>query len=198
MGVHLQRFKCAEAIIEVYIIAGPNGSGKTTFATEFMNERDLQYLNADEIAKELNPHNVDSVRIQAARVFFAQIDRCANEGISFIVEMTLAGKNYLKIEKLKSLGYRVCVIYIFVDTSDVSIERIQRRVQNGGHHVPDDDVVRRFHRSRQNFWHIYRQLAFSWEIIYNGGKDFVTIATGQQDTYEIENEQFFALFKEGI
>ncbi|KJU84013.1 Zeta toxin [Candidatus Magnetobacterium bavaricum] len=163
-----------------------------------MNVRGLQYINADEIARELNPHDVDSVRIKAARLFFAQIDKCIDEGVSFIIEMTLAGKNSLKFDRLKSLGYRVHVIYIFVDASDVSIERIVRRVQNGGHHVPDEDVVRRFHRSRQNFWHIYRQLAFSWEVVYNGGKDFIEVAKGQQDDYDIKNEQLFVLFEEGI
>ncbi|MBF0317347.1 MAG: AAA family ATPase [Nitrospirae bacterium] len=99
--------KCGETILDVYIIAGPNGSGKTTFAKDFMNVRGLQYINADDIARELNPHDVDSVRIKAARLFFAQIDKCMDEGVSFIIEITLAGKNFLKLERLKSLGYRV-------------------------------------------------------------------------------------------
>ncbi|MEW6609845.1 MAG: hypothetical protein AB1414_20775 [bacterium] len=79
----------------VYIIAGPNGSGKTTFAKGFTDEVPLPFLSADEIAIELLPY-LEKVRVQAGRIFFERMEEYIAKGISFMVETTLAGKRLFK------------------------------------------------------------------------------------------------------
>jgi len=75
----------------VYLIAGPKGSGKTTFAREFLAGLPLPFLNADEIALALSPQDAAAVRVSAGKRFLAELDRQMESGESFAFESTLAG-----------------------------------------------------------------------------------------------------------
>ena len=79
---------------ELIIIAGPNGSGKTTFAIDFLATFKAEFLNADEIAKNLSPKNFEKVRITAGKIFLKKLKSLVNQNKSFVIESTLAG-NYL-------------------------------------------------------------------------------------------------------
>ncbi len=184
----------------MYIIAGPNGSGKSTFAEEFIREKNLVFVNADIIAAELQPGNLDrSVMFRAGKVFFQKVNQLVKENASFVIETTLSGKYTTKIiEKLKKEGYKIKMIYVFVETPLLSVERIKIRVQNGGHHVPDDDVIRRFSRSKINFWNMYRSLVDSWEVYDNSGKRFLPVAIGKKMDYIIINNDMFETFREDL
>lgn len=142
------------------IVAGPNGSGKTTFATEYLHSsEDLVYISADAIAERLvpSPEMFKSVRIQAGRLFFEEIYSLIQMEKDFIVEVTLAGKGFQKvISQLKKSGYTVTIIFIFLKSPETCIARVRNRVRLGGHHVPTEDIIRRFYRSKYNFWHIYK------------------------------------------
>ena len=90
---------------ETYIIAGPNGSGKTTFAKEFLKNTGFLFINADEIAESFSPEHLEKVRVKASKIFFREIESCITKGNSFVIETTLAGKYFLKvIDKLKING----------------------------------------------------------------------------------------------
>ncbi len=80
-----------------YIIAGPNGSGKTTFANEFLPvEGDcLNFVNADLIAQGLSPFQPDKMAIEAGRLMIKQINECIQRKESFAFETTLSGKSYI-------------------------------------------------------------------------------------------------------
>ncbi len=101
------------------------------------------------------------------------------------------------IEELKKKKYHTRIIYIFLDNPLVSIERIKIRVAQGGHSVPDEDVVRRFHRSKMKFWNIYRNLVDEWQLLYNGEEGLILVATGERETYRVLNDRKFRIFKKG-
>jgi predicted ABC-type ATPase len=184
----------------MYIIAGPNGSGKSTFAQEFIKEKNLTFVNADIIAQELEPnHLTPRVMYEAGRIFFQRIDQLVKEKSPFVIETTLSGKYTTKlIDRLKRENYRVQMVYVFVETPLLSIERIKIRVLKGGHPVPDVDVKRRFIRSKMNFWNLYRTMVDGWEVYDNSGKVFLPVCIGKGQDYIILDHEMFETFREDL
>ena len=180
------------------IVAGPNGSGKTTFATEYLHSsEDLVYISADAIAERLvpSPEMFNSVRIQAGRLFFEEIYSLIQMEKDFIVEVTLAGKGFQKvISQLKQTGYTVTIIFLFLKSPETCIARVRNRVRLGGHHVPTEDIIRRFYRSKYNFWHIYKNQVHQWYLFYNSENHFHEVVFGENNQFTIVNEDVFEIF----
>ena len=186
----------------VMIIAGPNGSGKTTFASEYLHSSEVsEYISADAIAAQLvpTPEEFGKVRIQAGRLFFDEIHRLIETEKDFIVEVTLSGRGFQRIiSELKDAGWTVTIVFLFLKSPETCIARVRNRVRAGGHHVPSEDIVRRFYRSKHNFWHIYKTLVDQWYLFYNSGEHFQEVASGKGNQFMITNETFFELFMQDI
>ena len=180
----------------VYIIAGPNGCGKSTLANELLQEQDMPFLNADQIAEEIaGEASVEQVRVTAGKIFFRRLDEYTSEGKSFAVESTLSGKYLVRfIEKLKRLNYTVNIKYVYIADPEEAISRIRCRVLSGGHHIPDEDVVRRFGRSIRNFWYLYKDMADLWEIWFNGAETFCCVAVSENNQISVTNKELFIRF----
>ena len=162
----------------LYIIAGANGSGKTTFAKSFANLNNLYFINADEIAKELDKDNITKYKIKAGKIFFNQFDNNLKLNKSFVIETTLSGKYLIKyIKRAKELKYKVMLIYLFLENPDSNIIRVKNRVLNGGHHIPENDIIRRYYRSKDMFYNTYKDMVDEWSIYYNSNEIFEKIAT---------------------
>jgi predicted ABC-type ATPase len=163
--------------MKLYIIAGANGSGKTTFAKSFADIHDLYFINADEIAKELDPKNITKHQVKAGRIFFQELNKRLDENNSFVIETTLSGKYLIKyIKKAQINGFEVEMIYLFLEKPETNISRVAIRVVTGGHHVPENDIIRRFYRSQQMFFNVYKDLVDYWEVYYNSNEIFEKIA----------------------
>ena len=166
---------------EVLIIAGPNGAGKTTFALTYLRveARGLPFLNADAIAAGLAPLGARSTDVQAGRLMLAEIDRLAGDGRSFAFETTLAGRGYLRrIDNWRSVGYRVTLVFLSLQSPDQAVDRVRRRVAQGGHSIPESVIRRRFDAGIDNFRSVYAERVDSWVLLDNTGKAPVLIEMG--------------------
>jgi predicted ABC-type ATPase len=155
-----------------YIIAGPNGAGKTTFANEFLpiEAECLNFINADLIAQGLSPFQPYKMAVEAGRLMIQHINECVRRNESFAFETTLSGKGYIKkIRDWKAQQYEVIIYYLKVPTVGFAIERVKLRVSQGGHNVPEHDIIRRFERSWINFKQLYKTLADSWIVFDTSG-----------------------------
>lgn len=182
----------------LYILAGANGSGKSTISKVLLPEESVVYVNPDDIAKELNPNDPASARIAAGKETLRRIADLLESGKSFAIESTLSGTRYVNVlGQARDLGYKTTIAYVFVDSAEMCIRRIEARVKGGGHFVPAEDVIRRYSRSKENFLNIYRSLADHWSLYYNGGADFVLVAHGNGSLNVISKERYEA-FVEGV
>ena len=158
--------------MKCYILAGPNGSGKTTFANEFLpiEAECLNFINADLIAQGLSPYQPEKMAIEAGRLMIKNITECSKRNNSFAFETTLSGKGYVKkIIEWKKMGYEVIIYFFKIPSMDFAIERVKLRVARGGHNIPEHVIKRRFERSWENFNLLYKPLADAWIVFDTSG-----------------------------
>jgi len=121
-----------------------------------------------------------------------------HKNMSFCLESTLSGKYLVRVlQSAREQGYFIRMIYVFLETPEQCIQRIEVRVRSGGHFIPPEDVRRRFYRSAKNFWDIYRPLADEWFLYYNAGdsSEPVAFSVGHDVSYTIEDELSLAIFR---
>jgi len=180
----------------LYIIAGPNGAGKTTFARKFLPQyvECLEFVNADFIAGGLSPFAPERAAIHAGRLMLEQIHSLAERGLDFGFETTLSGKTYVKLlQEMKNGGYLINIFFLWISNVKLALERIELRVQNGGHHIPEAIIRRRFGRSLPNFLRFYKPLADSWTIFDNSGDVPEMIAFEESGKIEILDPDLFGI-----
>ncbi len=131
----------------IITIAGPNGAGKTTLAMELLpNEAECPtFINPDLLAAGLNLLQPERAAFRAGRMMLEMIDACVSRGENFAFETTLSGRGYARmIPRWQAKGYWVKLIFLRLSSPEVAIARVRQRVLEGGHHVPDDIISRRY------------------------------------------------------
>src|SRR5512133_3437614 len=141
------------------VIGGPNGAGKSTAAPDLL--RDTvgidAFVNADVIAQGLAGFNPEAAAFAAGRVVLRRLRELAAARADFALESTLSGRSAAGLlTRLVGIGYDVHVLYLWLPSGDFSLARVRRRVETGGHDVPEDVVRRRFIKSLRNFDRVYR------------------------------------------
>jgi predicted ABC-type ATPase len=144
-----------------YIIAGSNGAGKTTFATEFLPlyANCHNFINADLIARGLSPFDPDAGMLRAGCTVLERIAEFTESRADFAFETTLSGRSYVpRLRCMKKAGFRLHMFYLWIPSPELALLRIRDRVESGGHDVPERDVRRRFGRTLGNLFTLYRPL----------------------------------------
>ncbi len=178
----------------LFIIAGCNGAGKTTASLtilpEILNCR--QFVNADNIAAGLSPFNVESVAIEAGRIMLQRIKELIDLKEDFAIETTLATRSYVSlVQRAKSFGYKVTLIYIWLNGPELAIERVAERVKNGGHNIPADVVRRRYFRGINNLFRLFMPVCDTWLIADNSLRNLNIIARKEEFENVIENNELW-------
>jgi len=179
----------------IYIIAGANGSGKTTFAMKFLPEfvKCPNFINADLIAKGLAPFAPERAALKAAKLVLKQIKEFSRQGVDFGFETTLSGKSYYKIlKRLKSYGYNLHLFFLWIPSPEIAIMRIKDRVATGGHNIPFEDVKRRFYRGIRNFFGFYNTIFDTWAFFDNSNVKPSLIAENINGVLKIMRKDLFA------
>ena len=154
------------------IIAGPNGAGKTTFARSFLPKEAQcpRFINADLIAAGLSPFQPEAAAIRAGRLMLEEINDAVAHGETFAFETTLAGVGYLRrIQHWRRLGYHVSLFYLRLPNVEMAIARVAMRVRQGGHHIPEDVIRRRFDAGLRNLEQAYKAAVDDWAVYDNAG-----------------------------
>ncbi len=172
----------------IYVIAGCNGAGKTTFARAYLptEVKCLRFLNPDEIARGISPLAPEAGAIKAARILLNEFHDHVRSRLTFAIESTLSGKTYLRhFRAAREAGYEIELHYLWISGVEQAIARVRRRVRLGGHAVPIADIRRRFGRSLFHFANNYLPLATSWVLWNNSG--FPTAEMASSPTHSIES-----------
>ncbi len=154
----------------LYIIGGANGSGKTTVSMSLLpNFLDcFEYVNADAIAAGLSPLNPDSMAMEAGRLMIMRLRTLSNSGSDFAFETTLAARSFAPfIIGCKAKGYTINLIYFWLQSVNLAVERVATRVASGGHSIPEDVIRRRYQQGRRNLISLYLPLCDGWMIYDN-------------------------------
>lgn len=184
----------------LYIIAGPNGAGKTTFAKEFLPHfaKCEKFVNADEIARGISPLAPRAGTIEAGRFVLKKIRELSSKRQSFGFETTLSGRSYIVLlRKLRESGYKIHLVYLWLPTVELAIQRVHERVRRGGHSVPEEDIRRRFNRGLKNLFHEYRNLFDTWAIWDNSGTKPIMAAYQREGNINMLNEDFVKQIMKG-
>jgi predicted ABC-type ATPase len=180
---------------ELLVVAGPNGAGKTTFIDSFLAEHPCRYLSADLIASEFSKLNPDLRQVAAGRSFLNRFDEQLAKDENFVIETTLSGRTLQTyLDRAKAARFSVTIWFIYLDSADSCLARINQRVLQGGHNVPESDVRRRFSRSLSNFWYIYREIADNWYVVYNSSGELKWIASGEPEAVWVHETSEFQQF----
>ena len=182
----------------LYIIAGCNGAGKTTASMTILPKALLvrEFVNADEIAKGLSPFNPEGVAIEAGRLMLERIDCLIRRGESFSIETTLATRSYINlVRRAHTEGYQVHLIYFWLKSQELAIQRVAERVAHGGHNIPQDVIIRRYSAGISNLFNMFMNEVDSWMIYDNSDNDRVEIAVGSKEISNITNFAKFETIK---
>lgn len=144
------------------IFAGINGAGKSTFYS-FLDKNEKEELgiriNPDEIAVSLGNFNDNKIQMLAGKEAIRLISTCIKDKVNFNQETTLSSRaSFRNIKKAKENGFRVHLIYIYLNNVNISKERVERRVIEGGHLIPNDVIERRYIKSLENLKILAKEL----------------------------------------
>jgi predicted ABC-type ATPase len=154
----------------VVVLAGPNGAGKSTSAAHLLRGALAvdEFVNADTIAQGLSAYRPEAAAVTAGRVMLERLRFLARERRDFAFETTLAGRGHARwLRDLRDAGYRTHLIFLSLPDPDLAVARVEERVRQGGHHVPEDVVRRRFAAGLTNLLTLYSVLVDSWQVYDN-------------------------------
>ena len=183
----------------LYIISGCNGAGKTTASYSLLPEmlNCKEFVNSDEFAKGLSPFDPSKASIQASRYMLKKFRYLLERGKDFAIETTLATRTLLKMaKKAQAAGYTVTLLYFWLNSPDLAVERVRARVATGGHDIPEETIRRRYNTGIYYFFSLYAPICERWILADNSQIPFRVIAEGtKNEVLTIRDEDTYKIIK---
>lgn len=181
-----------------YIIAGCNGAGKTTASFNIL-PRILhcdEFVNADEIARGISPFHPERAAIQAGKIMLNRIDELLEKGVDFAIETTLTTYSYQHTIRIaQSKGYIVTLLFFWLNSEELAIDRVKQRVSEGGHNIPEATIRRRYHRGIDYLFRFFLDICDNYMIVDNSTNSPVYIAEKMNGVETIYLEDLFWTLK---
>ncbi len=183
----------------LYVIAGCNGAGKTTASFTILPDilDCKEFVNADEIAKGLSPFQPEKVSIEAGRIMLNRINELIEENQNLAFETTLSTRSYRnKILEAKKNGYRVTLLFFWLQNVELAKERVKIRVEEGGHNINPEIIERRYYKGIVNLFDIYLPIIDGALIFDNSAGKHELLAEKKIDgILNVLNDEKFHLMK---
>lgn len=179
----------------LFIIAGCNGAGKTTASYTLLPKTlgITEFVNADEIAKGLSPFNPEGVAFESGRIMLTRIKELIDSKKSFAFETTLATRSYVSLVKAaKKKGYKVFLLFFWLNSDKLAIQRVKQRVEKGGHNIETAIIRRRYKSGLSNLKSLYIPIVDTWVLYDNSHSIPEKIVFGSKNRgIFVDNEKMY-------
>ena len=155
----------------LWVLAGGNGAGKSTFFKLYLAKYGIKFVNADLIAKDIDSENPEGLSYHAATVAAKIREDLISQGVPFCFETVFSHESKIDfLAQAKASGYKIILVYIHLFDSSLNEARVKQRVSEGGHSVPTEKIHSRIPRTMK---HIKTALSIVDEarILDNSSKD---------------------------
>ena len=152
------------------VIAGPNGAGKSTTAPSLLKGtlKVTEFVNADIIAQGLSAFQPEMTAFTAGRIMLNRLHYLAKKHVDFAFETTLSSRTFAPwIAELRKTGYVFDLVFLWLPSEELAIERVAERVRMGGHNIAEKVIRRRYHTGLRNFINLYQPLTHRWRFYDN-------------------------------
>ena len=163
----------------LYIIAGPDGAGKSAFASRYLPEEagEREFINVDWIARGMAPFRPESAMVEAGKIALSRMKRLVRDGQSFAWESTLSALSLKsRIVQAKAAGYSVKLIFIWIQSLEAAVQRARRRAMQDGAPANEAEMAKSFLKSVRHFFKVYSPLADGWKYYNNSGAALQLVA----------------------
>lgn len=175
---------------QIWILAGANGAGKSTFYNHYLRDYGIKFVNSDLIAKEINPNNPEKTSYNAASIAAVIRNDLISQGVSFCYETVFSHESKIDfISQAKGMGYKVIMVYIHLTDPALNEARVYQRIAEGGHSVPSDKIYSRIPRVMKHIKTALTIVDEAWILDNSSEKErFKQIAVMKSGKYEIKVE----------
>lgn len=162
--------------MELFIFAGPNGSGKSTVLAQFIQKFNLQnyeYINPDIYARKFFSDITEETERYKAAFEFADYTRelCLEHNKDIIIETVNSTDNKFEFyRRCSERNYKTTVVFVCTSSPEINIARVNKRVSEGGHGVPEEKIISRYYRSLENLFGLSEFADVFY--IYDNSKNF--------------------------
>lgn len=154
-----------------------------------------EFVNADEIARGLSPFHPEKVAFEAGRIMLNRMNRLLEKGEDFAFETTLAARTFVGfIHKARKLGYKVTLVFVWLESVELAKQRVAERVKKGGHNIETNVIERRYEMGLKNFFQLYQHICDYWICVDNSFKinELQFVAEGQiNNGWQIHNVELW-------
>ncbi len=136
---------------QLWVLAGGNGAGKTTFYRQFLEPRGVLFANADEVARQIDSKSPEQQSYQAAQMVGELRRQLLRERKSFCFETVFSHPSKVDfVADARAAGYEIILVIVHLESATLNQARVAQRVSEGGHSVPVDKLISRIPRTLEN------------------------------------------------